>query len=376
MRQSLADITGVATIKTLVASLGVPDFTIDELAQQTGVSRKTVDTVLRRYEHAFERVPAVRQAGRGRPPVRWRLRSEHLDEVVAAVESHQSALSIGLRAEAVGSPDADSAEAALIMAAVAIARTSDDARETAQLVSAARHSLAAAGFGPDGSPWTGQPSQELSGKAHLVASVADVVEACASNDQGRIDKAQAQAMPHVMEAAQYMPASEWLPLAQRVALAPGTVLSAPVLVGKKSVNYFNRLFPSLKALAEQHNVPSGFVCMSDTRAPSLFWSGPATFLLWSKDPDETRQEFAHVVNPFNFVVVSSRPEVLKPVIERGAQFVLQRGSSVTKTEIANVVNWRACGFSQPGGFSALGRFWRESTLLAEEHGRLPYFSSE
>ena len=37
MAGALADVTGVETIKTLVACLGVPDFTIDELARQTGV---------------------------------------------------------------------------------------------------------------------------------------------------------------------------------------------------------------------------------------------------------------------------------------------------------------------------------------------------
>ena len=67
MVRALVDVTGVETIKTLVACLGVPDFTVDELAQQAGVSRRTVDTVVRRYEHAFDRLPSGKQAGPGRP---------------------------------------------------------------------------------------------------------------------------------------------------------------------------------------------------------------------------------------------------------------------------------------------------------------------
>ena len=92
MAGALADVTGVETIKTLVACLGVPDFTVDELARQAGVSRRTVDTVVRRYQHAFDRLPGGKQHGPGRPPVRWRLGTDHLDEVLEAVGSHQSAL--------------------------------------------------------------------------------------------------------------------------------------------------------------------------------------------------------------------------------------------------------------------------------------------
>ena len=71
MARALAEVTGIETIKVLLACLGVPDFTVDELAQQTRVSRRTVDTVVRRYRHAFDRVPSGKPGGRGRPPVRW-----------------------------------------------------------------------------------------------------------------------------------------------------------------------------------------------------------------------------------------------------------------------------------------------------------------
>jgi hypothetical protein len=222
MAGALAGITGVETIKTLVACLGVPDFTIDELAQQAGVSRRTVDTVVRRYQQAFDRLPGGKQDGPGRPPVRWRLRTDHLDEVLEAVDSHQSALGAGWRSEVADAPGRDTVESSLIMAAAAVTRRSDDPEQAKQLVAAARNSLAAAGFDSDGSPWTGQPDHELAGRARFIAAVADVVDSCLTGDQQRIDLAQARAMPHLEDAKRYMPATEWLPLAQRVLLAPGT----------------------------------------------------------------------------------------------------------------------------------------------------------
>ena len=187
MAGALADVTGVETIKTLVACLGVPDFTIDELARQAGVSRRTVDTVVRRYQHAFDRLPADKQHGPGRPPVRWRLRTDHLDEVLEAVGSHQSALGAGWRSQVADAPGPDTVESSLMMAATAITRThgSDDPEQAKQLVAAARNSLAAAGFDSDGSPWTGHPDQELAGRARLIAAVADVVDSSLSGDQLR-----------------------------------------------------------------------------------------------------------------------------------------------------------------------------------------------
>jgi hypothetical protein len=396
MGKSVAEVTGIETIKTLVASLAMPDFTVDELARQADVSRRTVDTILRRYKQAFEKMSAPRHTGRGRPPVRWRLRPEHLDAVVAAVKSHQSALSKAGQAIGSSTPSSDRAEASMIMAAVAISRTSDDAEELAQLVVAARYSLAAAGFSADGLPLSGQPSQELAGKALLVAAVTDVVDACASNDQERIDEAQARAMPRVIEATEYLAASEWLPLAQRVVLAPGTVLSAPVLVGKDSVGYFNQLFPNLEAIATQDDVPAGFVRMSDTRVEPSLKSGPATFLLRSQSPA--------------CVVVSNQPDIPRPFTAAGALPVLPHGvpgfygtatadalpvpgifaghaigiaaahavtgiaaahavtgiaAAHAVTGIAHAVNWHACGLALPGS-SGLSNFGGGATFVVGE----------
>ena len=227
MPQSLADVTGIETIKVLIGAMSVPDFTVDELADHTEVARRTVDTVRRRYKHAFEKVPDARATGRGRPAVRWRLRSDRMNEVVAAVESHQSALGHGWRMEIADQPQADVSDASLIMAATAIARTPEDPAQAEQLVAAARHSLLAAGF-PDGKPlWAKRPDPELAEKARLVSAAVDVVEACFLGDQWRIDKARARALPLVIDAARRMSDSdaEWQILAQKVITATGTALT-------------------------------------------------------------------------------------------------------------------------------------------------------
>ncbi len=343
MARALADATGVETIKTLVASLGVPDFTVDELAQQTGVSPKTVDTVVRRYLEAFDRLPSGKQGNPGRPPIRWRLRTDHLDEVLAVVDSHQAALGAGgWRSEVADTPDPDTVEASIIMAATAVARASDDAEQAKQLVAAARNSLAAAGFGSDGSPWADQPDQELAGRARFIAAAADVADACLSGDQQRIDKAQARAMPHLEDAKRYMSATEWMPLARKVLRAPGTVLSAPVLVEKDSVRYFRGLFPTLRAYSQKEDVPPGFVFMTDTRAEQSAASAPVTSLLNFKDPAETKLKRAVTAAKLpDCVVVSRKPEMLKPAAEYGALFILHRKNDATRADIANVINWRA-----------------------------------
>jgi len=349
MAQALADVTGVETIKTLVACLGVPDFTVDELAQQTGVSRRTVDTVVRRYQYAFDRLPSGKQDGPGRPPVRWRLRSNYLDEVLAAVDSHQSALDADWRSEVADAPGRDSAEASLIMAAAALARGSDDAEQAKQLVAVARNSLGAAGFGSDGSPWTGQPDQELAGRARFIAAVADVADACLSDDQQRIDQAQARAIPHLEDAKRYMSATEWMPLAQKVLRAPGTVLSAPVLVEKSSVSYFRKLFPTLRAFLRKKDMPTGFVFMADARAEQPASSTPVMSLLKFKNSAETKRKWVDIAGLPDCVVVSKKTEVLEPAAEYGAHFILHRENEAAKIEIANVVNWRAAwGDELPG----------------------------
>lgn len=219
MAQSMAAVSGVETIRTLAEAIGLSSFTIDELAQRTGVSPRTVATVRRRYEQVFERLPSAGHA-RGRPPVCWRLRPEKVDEVVRAIESHQAELQAALgtkwRAAVTDAPPTDLAESSLIMAADALMRPAETTEEASQLVAAARHSLVAAGFDPDGTPWSNQLDSKHESMAALIAAAADLTDAHMMNDHQQVETAQEQALLRIGDAAKCMTVPEWLPLARRI----------------------------------------------------------------------------------------------------------------------------------------------------------------
>jgi CRP-like cAMP-binding protein len=219
MARSMGAVSGGETIKTLAEAIGLPSFTVDELAQRTGVSPRTVATVRRRYAQVFERLPSAGHA-RGRPPVCWRLRPEKVDEVVRAIESHQaelqSALGAKWRAAVADTPATDLAESSLIMAADALMHPAESAEEAGQLVAAARHSLVAAGFDPDGTPWSNQLDSKHVTMAGLIAAAADLIDAHMMNDRERVETAQERVLLRIGDAASCMAASEWLPLAQRI----------------------------------------------------------------------------------------------------------------------------------------------------------------
>lgn len=217
--QSIGAVSGVETIRTLADAIGLPSFTIDELAQRTGVSPRTVATVRRRYAQVFERLPTAEHA-RGRPPVCWRLRPEKVDEVVRAIESHQAELQAALgtkwRVAVADAPATDLAESSLIMAADALMRPAESTEEASQLVAAARHSLVAAGFDTDGTPWSSQLDSKHVSMAGLIAAAADLIDAHIMNDYQQVERAQERALLRIGEAAKCMTAPEWLPLARRI----------------------------------------------------------------------------------------------------------------------------------------------------------------
>jgi hypothetical protein len=256
--KKLGSVSGVETLKTLAGAVGMASFTVGSLAERTGVSKETVDTVLRRYGEAFERLGPISRRGRGRPEVRWQLRPDAIDEVVAEVEKLQ--LAIG--AERLTSADAlepDLVEASLTTAARSVLRAPvDDPGTASAFVAAARASLLAAGFDGAVSDMRGEqaPKADLQGqRARLINAVADVVEAEVTGDTGHIDDAQARALALVEETKSNMPAEDWLPLANRVVEAAGTVLAAPVaVVDADDQTLLEKLFPWL-VLVPSANLP-------------------------------------------------------------------------------------------------------------------------
>lgn len=247
-------IAGVETLRVLAGSVGVASFTVNSLARRTGVSRDTVDTVLRRHRGVFERLDPIPGPGRGRPQVRWQLRAEAVDQVVAEVNRLQSVIEI----QDLGPDntiDADVVEASLALAADAVLRAPvGDPRAAMSLVAAAKSSLLAAGydFTGDEALSTGLPETDPRGnRARIISTVADLVEAEATGGLDRLDSIQAKALPLVTEARSSMSAEEWLPLANRVVSARSSVLAAPIEVmdpgGQKLIE---QLFPNLTAVSD------------------------------------------------------------------------------------------------------------------------------
>jgi hypothetical protein len=342
--------TGVETAKVLAGALSVPRFTVDALAEATGVHRTTVDTTLRRYDEAFERVPTPKTDGRkGRPPATWRVRDDSLDEVLALVRQ------AGIPPSPVPAGHEQDVEADLVLAAGALRHAPlDEPEKVDGYVAAARASLEAAGLldaeaAPDATPATAY--------AAMVARTADVLEAWAHGDSKKLDVAQAAALTAAHYASQRVTADRWLPLAQRAAAAPGTILTAPVVVERSDAPLVRKLFPQLKQVRGAG--PRGYVCLVDKRTN---WPAgePVAHVVFPDDDPATKPKVAQLlqgtpVEPTKTIVVSTRPSVLQTAAKHGAvPLRVRRGSGAdTPQAVAQVVNHLAVGILGLGlGFGA------------------------
>lgn len=256
----LGTVSGVAALQVLAGTLGIADFTVNSLAQRTGVSRETVDTVLRRHPEAFQKIDRVSGPGRGRPQVRWRLRPDAIDEVVREVERLQAGTGVD-RPRSTASLGPDLVDASLTMAADSILRApADEPTKAMMLVESARSSLLAAGFGPSLSEANAQGgAEEHAPRARMISAMTDLVEAEAVGSHDRIDLAKAKALSLVRKARMSTFAEEWLPLAERVVNSEGSVLGGPVeVVDPGGYSLVQKLFPHLTRVSAAGRIDSGF----------------------------------------------------------------------------------------------------------------------
>ncbi len=324
--------SGVKTLKTLRAAIDLPRFTVASLAEYAGVSKRTVNTVLRRYEQMFEGLaPAEKVDDKpGRPPKRYRLRPERIDEVAALVQSIQTSLTAPERAEASG-VNADARDALLVTAADALARTADaDADDIPYLLNAVRNSVS-----------TVRSVQEADvateARTDFLESVAQVVETTLSKDQADLDAAHAQALTHALAASAYMPAHEWLPLAGIALRAPSSVLLGPVIVDEALRPEMQSLFPTLILDPRHEKLSEHYVQLFDKRLPKPPIQSTGVYLAFI---DDNIPSISHD----NVVFVGKRPESFAPIIKRRGSFVLKADTASTRTEIAKAVNRYALGF--------------------------------
>lgn len=279
--KKLGTVSGVAALQVLAGTLGVADFTVSSLAQRTGVSRETVDTVLRRHPGVFQKIDRVPGAGRGRPQVRWRLRPDAIDEVVGEVERLQAGTGVD-RQRSTGSPKSALIDASLTMAADSILRApADEPGKAMPLVDSARFSLLAAGFDPalDEGAMQGGSEEDIP-RARMISAVVDLVEAEMTGGHEDIDLAKAKALSLVREARASTFAEEWLPLAERVVNAEGSVLGGPVeVVDPGGQSLVQTLFPHLTRVSTS-STASGLWTSAEILADErVGFEGPFSTLL-------------------------------------------------------------------------------------------------
>lgn len=251
--KKLGSVTGVETLRVLAAAVGTASFTVNSMAERAGVSRETVDTVIRRHPGVFQKLDSIPGTGRGRPQVRWQLRDDAVDEVTAkAAKLHGAAGALRIES---GPLQSDLVDASLTLAADAVLRASADDRQAAEsLVTAAWSSLRAAGYESliDSAANEALPETDRQGHLALViGAIADLVAAEIIGEADQIDSVQARALSLIIDAKPSVFAEDWLPLANRVVRTESSVLAAPVeVVDDNGRAVVEGLFPNLSAISD------------------------------------------------------------------------------------------------------------------------------
>jgi hypothetical protein len=251
--KKLGPVTGVETLRVLSAAVGMASFTVNSMAERAGVSRQTVDTVIRRHPGVFQKLDSVPGTGRGRPQVRWQLRDDAVDEVTAMAAKLQG--TAGSSRFQSGSLQSDLVDASLTLAADTVLRASTDDHQAAEsLLTAAKSSLKAAGYESvlDGATTEAVPETDRHGHLALViAAIADLVAAEIAGGADRIDSVQARALSLIIDARSSVFAEEWLPLANCVVRTESSVLAAPVeVVDDNGRALVEGLFPNLSTISD------------------------------------------------------------------------------------------------------------------------------
>ncbi|WP_425003117.1 hypothetical protein [Mycolicibacterium sp. S3B2] len=240
--------SGLTTLKVLNSAVSMPSFTVEDLAKDANVSRKTVDDVLRRrYKSFFRAVDSERLGAPGRPARRWAIQPERLPELNAMVASIN--LGAEQELEEATAEDEAVAEASLTLAMNAVAKADHrDIESLGTLIAAAKSNLFNAGFGTDGEPLPGmkKPNRRQQTKAQLIAAVSNVLEARITDNPKLRDDAQVHAFRILEESKSEVTADAWLPLTNAALHAWGTLIAIPIAMPLPDWPFFNRLFPMLR----------------------------------------------------------------------------------------------------------------------------------
>jgi hypothetical protein len=327
--------SGLETLKVLRASANLPVFTVAALADYAGVDRSTVSTVLNRYAKKWFELDETHEtddpAGPkrvGRPPNRWRLRPDRIDEVADKVQSIRLNLPDADREEI--DLSAHERESLLASATDALLRTEEaDPNDVPHLVSIVRDAVATAR--------ENAPAEDSDrARSEFLECLASVVEAQTINDPAALDHAQARAFESAVAASTEMAAHEWIGLVSIALRAPGSVKLAPVLVEASHEHDVRARFPALAPDNAFARPKDGFVRLHDRRVEVVIASD--VYLAFVDD--------THLVEEHEQTVfVAERPESLLAVLKYHAPMVVDRGTADIRSEIAELVNRYGLGLA-------------------------------
>jgi hypothetical protein len=323
--------SGVETLKTLRAAVELPTFTLVSLAEYAGVSKLTVSTVRERYKQMFKReVPSEKVEGKpGRPPERWSLRPESIDEVADLAQSIRTSLTAPERAEAPG-VNAEVRDALLVSAADALASTADaNPKDVQYLLETVRNSVSTVRAAQEGDIAT-------MAQTDFLESVAQVVSATFSKDQTGLEVAQARALADAVVTFPNIPAQRWLSLVKIALRAPSSVMLGSVIVDEKQRPQTLALFPNLIVEPLRGLLSKGYVRLIDKRLRKPAVQSTGVYLEFIDEGIPTDEHD-------NVVFVGKQRESFAPVMDQGGSFVLEVDTARTRREIANAVNSYALG---------------------------------
>jgi hypothetical protein len=338
---------GLATAKVLAGSLGLSSFTTEELAEQVGVAKPTVDDVVRnRYKEYFCALGPEHAGRPGRPKQRWAIQEDRVSDVASIVRAVRD---VGRDTRHRSVAESDLVDAYLVMAANAVTSVRGSDPVSAQaLIDTADGNLRLAGFESDGSPIRQDLDDPMLGKARLIAVVRDLVDAELSNDHMRIDVAKLRALPVLTATSTDMRANEWLPLAMTVSTTSSSIIPATVMIPKVEWPYVHSVLPNLEVV--RSGVLGSIFAMDNriTRGVAALFQSAAEPIAAVVHSSGFLERFARVAG--SEIMVSGSVADLSAARDYGAHFVLadNTGSFATQVQVANQVTRIGLGLELPG----------------------------
>jgi hypothetical protein len=343
------DANGAETLKVLGGSVGMASFSLRELAERSGVSPRTVATVVDRYSSCFEKTGSDAPVRAGRPAKRFRLKDSAIDEIVETV----SGLGESLRSLGVAqlSSSTEDVEAALTSAqSYVLAIDPENNVATRDLLAATRSALSVAQAATAGGSAFSPEFGRIDKQARLISTVANLVEAEWQRNTAAIDVRQTEAFAVIDDTRDEVVASSWVPLTVRAITAPGTVLAGTLTaLDDQSEVLLTGLFPELIRTEMVPPLCRECPSLADPRVQHAEWNEPVLVvsvqnLSTDQARDQLERTFREVVRGASdrakSVVIADQLDsgLNRSVQSLGASSVVSGDSMDTQRQLTSLFN--------------------------------------